>query len=363
MPKGIISRRSVVQTGLASLAVGASARSAFPQTFLEIAKLKNPERQAKLIEGAKKEGEIVNYTTLIVNQAVRPLQQGFERKYPFLKYKYIRANSDDLVQRAMSEARAGQTKADVMIGSTPAAMAAADLLDPIFSPELDSYPKEALGHGGRSGWYRSAFYGIGYNTKLIPEADQPKTWEDLLNPRFKGKMVWSSSTETGGSFIIYHLQQVWGKEKGGQFFDKLATQNVALSNASVRALLDLVIAGEYQILISCALHHVIISKGDGAPVWFASPEPVMVRPDYIQLIKGAPHPYAAMLYIDYVLSPEGQEILVKADYLPANPKVEPLPSQRPIVPHLNGKSMKVYAPEMFVPVQAELNDILKKISG
>jgi ABC-type Fe3+ transport system substrate-binding protein len=341
---------------LSIMAHGASAAS-----LAEIAMMSGSDRQARLEAGAKAEGELNLYTTLIVDQALLPLKAAFEKKYPFIKFNYTRNSSEQLVIKIFSETRAGKPNSDVVVGSTESALNTAGLLEPFTSPNVSVYPSEFIGTNRMWVDYRLAYYGIGYNPKLLPEADAPKGWEDLANPKLKGKMIWNDSEE-GAQLIIAHLRHIWGKQKAGDFFDKLASLDVAASTASRRAILDLVIAGEYSIMIGATLQHVMISKNQGAPVWFASPDPVVARPDSVQLPKESRHPHAAMLFIDFLLGKEGQEVLAKAEYLPGNPTVEPLPQIRPIVPYLNGKKIHVIDETEMSPQREEIKTIFEKVS-
>ena len=263
--------------------------------------------------------------------------------------------------RILKESRAGKPHADVAVPATDA-LGRADMLQKIWSPELAAFPAHYLGNGGTTMTYRLSFFGIGYNTKLVSPADAPKSWEDLLNPKWKDKMIWATSRETGGTFLIHHLRTIWGDNKADAYFDKLATQNVAKSPASVRALLDLVIAGEHSMLITTSLNHAIISQGEKAPVDYTSPDPVPSRPDDIMLLNNAPHPHAGMLLIDFFLSREGQAVLAKAEYQVARTDVEPLASMRPIIPELNGKKSIVHRPEALTAVEPRLLEIFNKVS-
>ena len=347
----------------AFLAVAATAQPGpvAAQSLSEIAMMSGPDRQAKLLAGARKEGEFSLYTTLIVDQAVIPLKNGWEKKYPDIKFSFFRGNQAPVVQRIVAEARAGKGNGDVVVGSTSDALDNAQMLQPFTSPEFAAFPKEYIGKNNLWFTYRLAFYGIGYNTKLVG-ADAPKTWEDLLNPKFKGRMIWSPSRDTSGPFIIEHLRQIWGEKKAAEYFAGLAKQDIAKSDAAIRALLDLVIAGEHWILITTSLNHAVISAGQGAPVWFSSPDPVPTRVDHVMLLNNAPHPHAAMLFIDYILSREGQDVLSKAEYQVGRTDVDPLPSMVPIMPHLNGRTAKLYAPQDFIGKDEELMAIFDKIS-
>jgi iron(III) transport system substrate-binding protein len=150
-------------------------------------------------------------------------------------------------------------------------------------------------------------------------------------------MVWSNSPDTGAPFFITQVRQFMGEDKALAYLEKLSRQDMAVQSASLRAVLDQVIAGEYAIGVSMALHHVAISQAKGAPVGGTMPEPVMARAEDMLLMKAAPHPHAAMLLIDYVLSEEGQRMFAQAQYFPAHPGVPPLPEMRPFVPAHAGK--------------------------
>ena len=361
MTRCMFARPSFAVSCLMALGLAAASQAAGAASVAEIALMQGPDRQAKLEAGAKVEGEVNFYTTLIVDQAVIPIKNAWEKKYPAIKFNFVRASGAPLVQRIIAEARAGKPNADVAVPATDA-LSRADMLQKIWSPELAAFPAHYLANGGTTMTYRLSFFGMGYNTKLVSPADAPKAWEDILNPKWKGKMIWATSRETGGTFLIHHLLSHWGKAKADAFFDKLAAQNVAKSDASVRALLDLVIAGEYAMLITTSLNHAIISQGEKAPVDYASPDPVPARPDDIMLLNNAPHPHAGMLLIDFILSREGQEVLSKAEYQVARTDVDPLPSMRPIIPELNGKKSIVYRPETLTAVEPQLREIFDKVS-
>ena len=360
MTKWTVHFMAAASLSVATIAFVPTAVSA--QSVDAVAKMTGPDRMAKLEAGARKEGEFMLYTSLLVDDGVRPLQEVLGKKYPFIKFNYIRATTSALIQRVLAEDRARKPNADLVISSSSAALKKAEVLQSYVSPEMAAYPKQLLGPDNLWSTLRVSYNGLGYNTKLVSPADAPKSYEDLLHPRWKGKMIWANAVETGGPLTILHLRRVWGEKKAQEFFDGLAKQDVASSSASGRAVLDLVIAGEHSLQISAALHHVIRSQTDNAPVNFASFDPVMTRPDHIQMLKTAPHPHAAMLFIDYVLSEEGQNYLVQYEYLPAHPKIQPLPQLQKIIPRLNNLNEIVYTPQDTDEVAEELTNIFNQIS-
>ena len=343
------------------MAVAPGHGRAAPQNLADIAMMTGSDRQGKLEAGAKKEGLIALYTTLIP-EGSEPLRDAFVKKYPFLKFDLVRANNAQLVQRLIAEARARKPSADVAMGGFSDAMDSAELIAPFASPEFSAYPKEYVGKNNLWFMYRLASFGIGYNTKLLPPADIPKSYEDLVDPKYRGQMIWGNSRDTGAMFLVNHWRSIWDSKKAETFFDGLAKQQLSRSNASVRALLDLVIAGEHKILITTSLNHVVDSASQGAPVWFTSPDPVPTRSDHVMLMKEAPHPHAAMLFLDYLMSKEGQTVLTENAFQVSRPDVSPTAIQRPIIPHFNGRTAKAYSSQDFEGKEAELEDIVNRIS-
>ena len=347
---------------LAAFGIASYSNVAPAASSADVGMMKGADRQAKLEAGAKKEGRVDNYTTMIVNAALRPLIAGFKKKYPYIDFKYVRANSNGIAQRMMSEARAGKGRADVAVGSMSPALIDAKLVVPIWSPDMAGFPKGYIGKDNLTMTYRIGPYGISYSTKQLSESQRPVNYEDLLKPHLTGKMIWGKSYETGGTFFIAHLLRTWGKKKANAFFDKLRKQKMSASNASIRALLDLVVAGEHAVLISSALHHPVISKAKGAPAWFTMPGPVPLRVDHIMLVNGAPHPHAGMLLIDYILSKGGQEVLAKANYVPGRADVKVPDSIKPIIPRLQGKKTIIYTPTYMRAQTTEVMKIFKSIT-
>lgn len=347
------------------LAVMAPAPAVGARSVADIANLTGAERQKVLVKGARAEGQLMWYTSLIINQAARPIKAAFEATYPFIQLEFIRANSSKLLQRLLAESRARSYHADVVVASVASVLKKAKLAQPFRSPELAAYeaayPKDFMDPDRMWATVRFSYNGIGYNTKLVAASGAPKTYEDLLDPKWKGKLVWGKSLSTGAPLFISFLRRVWGEKRAMAYFKKLAKQNIIVGTGSIRSVLDRVIAGEYPVMISAALHHVAISRAKGAPVASASPEPVIGRNGYVMMLKTAPHPHAAMLFVDFMLSERGQNILRKARYLPAHPKVEPLAQMKTIVPKFNGLKEYVIGPEEQEALRKSSQEIFKKL--
>jgi ABC-type Fe3+ transport system substrate-binding protein len=275
-----------------------------------------------LIDAAKKEGQVVWYTTLIVNQIIRPLKDAFEKKYPGVTLQYTRA--DDLVTSAkiLAEGQAGRVQADIFDGiANMLPLQEASLLAPFTVPNAADYPAELKAKDGY--WIASNMYVFtpGINTELLPKDKAPKTFQDLLDPKLKGKMAWNGSSMAGAFGFVANILTAMGEDKGMEYLRALSKQQIVNVDASSRAVLDQVIAGEYLMNLMAFNHHVVISARKGAPCDWLKLEPAPVQLDAVGLLKDAPHPNAARLLLEFVLSEEGQKVFQQNDYLPALPSV------------------------------------------
>lgn len=353
--------RLVGFAAVAALFVMAGTGAPFAQSVAEIANLTGPDRQRILEEGAKKEGELLWIGGLNQKRARRPLLRAFMKKYPFIDAKGVRTGSRKALQRVLAEHRANTPRVDVINSNVVVSLKKAGLVQAFRSPALDAYPTKDRDPNRIWATMRYSYHGVAaYNTNLVSEADAPKTFADLLNPKWKGKMVWGDSGETGAPFLITYLRRTWGDAKALDFIKKLSAQEVVTRTSSIRNILDLVIAGEHHIMISPALHHVGGARKKGAPIQAHMVDPVLARNGYFMLMKTAPHPHAAMLLIDFILSEEAQEILSKARYFPAHPNVEPAEQMRPYQPRQNGLEHFIVDAEMLHAEAKRSDEIFKR---
>jgi iron(III) transport system substrate-binding protein len=334
--------------------------TAVAATVAEIALMKSADREKVLIEGAKKEGKVVFYTGLIVDQVVRPVKAAFEKEYPFLQVEFFRGNSDRLAQKMLAEYQAKRYEVDVVSGSSAATiLLRAGVMQRFYSPPIAEYPSELKDANGFWGSTNVYFMTLGYNTKMVKASELPKTYEDLLNPRWKGQMMWSTSRGSGAPQFIGNILLTKGEEAGKAYLQKLKQQNIAKSTASARQILDLVIAGEYPMAIQIFNHHAYISKKAGAPVDWQPLEPVTATINSIGLAKNAPHPHASMLFLDFVLSKKGQKVFQAANYLPAHPDI---PALQPDLKPGGGRFKKAnyLSPEILFDKSNEWSDYFDK---
>ena len=320
---------------------------------------RGPDRQQMLEKGARREGTVVIYSGMIVNQALRPLAEAFRKKYPFIDLQYWRGDSNQVVAKVNAEVRAKALVADIVEGSgLTGEVGQAGVTAPFYSSEFEAYPKEFIAPDQTFATVRLRYLAIGYNTKRIPASDAPKTWEDLLDPKWKGKMAWNAQSDSSGALItITALRAAWGEQKAEEYFKKLAGQNVAPLAMSNRAVMDRVIEGEYLIGVGISTHHPLISASKGAPSTTVLADPVPALSDTVNVLKDAPHPHAAMLLVDFLLSKEGQTVLQKAQYFPARPDIPAMDSLKAADPRAASVPVVVIPHEMLLhetPRSAEL---------
>jgi ABC-type Fe3+ transport system substrate-binding protein len=280
-------------------------------------------QDASLVAEAKKEGQVVWYTTLLVDQAVRPLVAAFEAKYPGIKVNFARYNSGELSLRVVNEAQAGKPQVDLVDGSLVPLYKTDHIV--AYRPEVASqYAKQFVEEDGRGVSFLMYVLGPGINTELVKPADAPKTFEDLLDPKWAGKIAWSANPglDGGPGFVALVLLSM-GQEKGMDYLRKLSKQKLANIPAASRVVLDQVIAGQYPLSLVVFNHHAAISAGKGAPAKFVDMEPLLGLTHVLNLANKAPHPNAAKLLYDFVVSEEGQTVLRDAGYIPTHPKVGP----------------------------------------
>lgn len=272
---------------------------------------------------ARKEGSVAWYTGLIVNQAARPLASAFEARFPGIEVRYARASNTETTLKLLNESRAGRVAADVF-----------DITSGIHTL-IDAHvvaaykPNSAAGfapeHKDKDGYWTASnlyFMTLCYNTNLIAAADAPREFADLAAPRWAGKIAWTSELAiTGPPGFVGNVLTAMGNEAGTAWLRRLAALHPAAMPISPRAVMDQVIAGEYAIGLMTYNHHAAISAAAGAPVGWTKLEPLIGLFSSMGVLKDAPHPNAARLFVEYTMSEEGQGVLAANDYLPASPAV------------------------------------------
>jgi iron(III) transport system substrate-binding protein len=272
---------------------------------------------AQLIERAKKEGTFLLYSSMNTPD-VNQLFDGFRKRYPFITPKNYNTRSAALLERVITESRAGKQFADVIQGNafTLYLLAKRGHTEPYASPEAKSYPASFRDPAGN--WVAAYLQlnVIGYNTQLVPRAEAPKGYEDLLAPKWKGRMGLDDK-----QYIWFDgLLKVMGREKGLAYMKRLATQAIHFRSGNT-LLANLLAAGEFGLLINTRPESIDELKQKGAPVEWVAPRPTTANVLPIAVAKGAQNPNAARLFMDYMLSDDGQKRLSAMSRTPARPGV------------------------------------------
>jgi iron(III) transport system substrate-binding protein len=297
-----------------------------------------------LIAAARKEGQLTYYTDLIVNQVVRPLVRAFETQYG-IKVNFARGDSQANSLKILNEYKAGKVQADVFgLTSGLHVLVDAGAVRPFTAANAAELPPQYRDPARH--WVSSHRFVMtpAVNTSLVAAAQRPKSYDDLLTPAWKDRMVWKPNDLSGAPGFIGNILLSMGEQRGTDYLRRLARQNIKMVRGSARAILDQVIGGEYALSLQIFNHHAAISAKKGAPVEWLRLSPAAVNPGLIALTKNAPHPNAGLLFVEFLTSQQGQGIFQKANYLPARPDVPPLTPE--LVPENGGFAATVITPEM-----------------
>ncbi len=286
-------------------------------------KLSGSERQQRLIEAAKAEGEAVIYANMDVT-AMKPLVDGFMKKYPGVKATSVHFSGAAIITRIESESRANKPLSDVVLSGQLGVLALIErkIAARYRSPERDNLRADFKDKDGLWTTYMTNVMVSAYNTKLAKKDETPRRVEDLLKPRWKNKLVMDSQ-----SYVWFGtMMQFLGEENGLRFMRLLNEQNLHHSRGR-RLMTQLLAAGEHELAVETNLNSVLSLGKQGAPLAFAPIQPYFLSPSLVFMSANAPHPFAGALFSDYLLSEEGQKIIVTTNRMPAHPKVRSPESQ------------------------------------
>ncbi len=323
--------RSVCASGFVSLLV-----------LFAIASHAWAQSEDELVRGAKKESKVVFWSSMRIEDS-RALAAGFEAKYPFIKVDIFRAGGEQIVNRAMAEHLAGKTTYDVVNAFALKVVQNKGLLQAYAAPEAAHYP---AGFKDPQNYWVSLYSGynvIGYNTKLVSKADAPKNWEDLLHPRWKGKL----GMDDEEYFWHAGMLKYWGEEKGKKYMDALSRQGIQFRNGHA-LLADLLSIGEFPVVVVVYPDHIEQMKTKGQTVeWVKSTDPILVNLAPVGIAAKAPQPNAAKLLMNYSISKEGQDILQKARRASARHDVSPY------VADMDPRKLKLVPLDPDIPTNSE----------
>ncbi|MCC6472894.1 MAG: extracellular solute-binding protein [Burkholderiales bacterium] len=277
---------------------------------------------AALYAAARKEGEVVWYTSQVQNTLVRPMAAAFQRRYPGIKVTVVGGKNADLILKLLAEAKAGVYIADVNSPARIDKLDEAGLLATYAPESATALPAGYRSKEGKWTGMLGSIFGTAINTELVRPQDEPKTLDDYLDPKWKGKMAWVAHYDLGGGpGLSEAILDRLGQEKGMVYLRKLAAQKIVQVPANQRVIMDQLIAGEFPMALMMFQHHAATSIKKGAPVKWLTSGPVLSLTANVVLMKNAPHPNAGRLFVDFVVSKEGQELISKAGYPPVRPDV------------------------------------------
>lgn len=303
---------------------------------------------------------MVWYTTLIVGQIVRPMIAAFEAAYPGIKIDFVPAPWQETVLRILNEAKAGQIRGDLVDGGIPVYPLNDAGLIARYTPQAAAHYAPAFKDpDGLWTANISQVVSPAINTDMVRATEVPATLEDLLQPRWKRAIAWSTSEDVTGpaGFVAVALMKM-GQERGMAYLRSLAGQQIANVAANQRVVLDQCISGQYPLALCVYNYHVDISAAQGAPVRWLKLAPLETLGN-IALLKNSPHPNAARLFVEFMLSDAGQQIYADAGYVPASPDVAAkTPTLKPETGHYDAT---LITRGTFVERQAEWLQIYKDL--
>ena len=274
--------------------------------------------EASLV-GAKKEQKVVIYTAMQPEDSAK-LVELYRSRYPFIDATFFRAGSAQLLNRILTESRAGRFLFDVVSGkvSDLLLLQKKGLLGTIISPELAAYPDKFIDKQSRWVDIYNNYYTIAYNSQRVRSPEVPASWDDLLDPKWRDGKI---ALDPRSYDWYFGMLTAWGGQKGSDFMRKLNQQKPAFRDGNV-LIANLLAAGEFPVAITYA-HLVERLRARGAPVDWISVKPMIAAPISIAVAARPSHPNAATLFADMVLSKEGADLLNSMGRAPTRSDVSP----------------------------------------
>lgn len=278
------------------------------------------ERIAALVEGAKKEGKVSYYHTSPADVGIKFLKK-FQEKYPFLEFEAYRSGDESLLNKILAESQAKRYVFDVAntTGITGEIVRRKGLFAKYLSPQREFYPDACK---DQEGYWTDTFLNLNtlaYNTNLVSPREAPRTWNDLLDPRWKGKM----GMDAKAYWWFANMLKVMNEKQGLYYMKRLGEQNIRFRNGRTLNV-QLVAAGEVSMGFPVYNYAVEDLKSKAAPMEWIALDPVVPELHPLGISAHAPHPHAARLLVDFMLSREGQEIMAGTSRIPSRMDVDAL---------------------------------------
>jgi iron(III) transport system substrate-binding protein len=311
-------RRFALAAGLIALTGAVSAQVKPGATAADVALYEGADRLQKIVAGAKKEGALNIYTSA-QSTDLGPVVAAFEKKYG-IKASVWRAGSENVLHRAVEESRGNRFTLDIVETNGPEleSLQREKILQLVKSPYLADLIAPAIRPHGEWVGTRLNVFVQAYNTKLVKKEDLPKTWEDLVNPKWKGKL----GIEQEDSDWLAGVFGDIGEARGRKVFKDIAAANRISVRKGHTLLTQLVVSGEVPLALTVYNYKAEQLKVQGAPIdWFTIGNAI-ARPNGVGVARKAPHPHAAVLFYDFELSEEGQKILATRDFVPTSKKID-----------------------------------------
>jgi iron(III) transport system substrate-binding protein len=275
----------------------------------------------KIVEAAKKEGKLVAYVSMLTENATALLAE-FKKKYPFIDTSLYRANTQKLLPKIQLEARTQQHQADVISATFTIwnELTRGKLIMKYDSPERSRFPADLKDADGYWNILHLGVQGMAYNTKMVPPDIAPKSYEDLLHPRWRPKQIAMDYRDSSWMAVML---EIMGEAEGIAFMKKLAAKDLYMRENN-NLLTQLLAAGEFPVLANTYLETFAKIQKAGAPIeWVAGRNPIPASTHLLGIYAHARHPNAAKLFVDFLLSREGQSLTANViGTYPANPDVE-----------------------------------------
>jgi iron(III) transport system substrate-binding protein len=275
------------------------------------------DRDATLLAKAREEGSVVLYTSLATLESM-PVAKAFEKKYG-IKVELWRAVSEKVVQKAATEAKAKRYAVDVIETNGPEMemLTREKLFSEFYSPYLADMPAMAIPAHRQWVSDRTNFFVVAYNTNKVKREELPKEYTGFLDPKWRGRISLEATDTEWMATLVKRL----GNDAGMSFFNKLSQMAPEMRKGHI-LLTELVAAGEVPVALTVYSSEVDSLKRRGGPIDWVPVQPVVARPQGIGVAKNAPHPHAALLFADFILSPEGQELFKSLGRIPTSNKVK-----------------------------------------
>ena len=287
-------------------------------TAADLALYDGADRAQRLIDGAQREGEITIYTSAQTSD-LGPVVEAYEKKYG-IKASIWRAGSEAVLNRAVQEARAGRHSVDVVETNGPEleSLSREQILQLVKSPYHKDLIAPAIRPHGEWVGTRLNVFVQAYNTKLVSKDELPKTWDDLTDPKWKGKL----GIEQEDSDWLAGIYGEIGEERASKVFKQITASNGVSVRKGHTLLTQLVASGEVPLALTVYNYKAEQLRREGAPInWFTIGNAI-ARPNGVGVARNAPHPHAAVLFYDFELSEEGQKIIAAREFVPTSSKID-----------------------------------------